>query len=88
VLDEILENVKKAYMDAGVIHADLSEFNILIKPDTHILIIDWPQFVTRDHPNADELLERDVKNVLSFFKRKFGVRRELAEVLEFVKGHD
>jgi len=86
VLDEILFNVKKAYLEAGVIHADLSEFNIILKPDYHILIIDWPQYVRLDHPNADFLLERDVRNVLRFFKRKFRVEMKLEDALRFVKG--
>jgi RIO kinase 2 len=83
VLREVLENVRKAY-DAGVVHADLSEFNILIKPDASVLIIDWPQFVRTDHPNASALLERDVRNVLTYFKRKLGVSMSLDKALTFV----
>ncbi|MFQ6095991.1 MAG: RIO1 family regulatory kinase/ATPase, partial [Candidatus Bathyarchaeia archaeon] len=86
ILDEILSNVKKAYHEAGVIHADLSEFNIILKPDDHIMIIDWPQYVRVNHPNADYLLQRDVKNVLRFFSRKFGVKMKLKDALNFVKG--
>ncbi|MEM3579977.1 MAG: RIO1 family regulatory kinase/ATPase [Candidatus Bathyarchaeia archaeon] len=70
VLKEILDNVRKAYLKAGVIHADLSEYNIILKPDNHILIIDWPQYVTKEHPNAQQLLKRDVENITNFFKRK------------------
>ena len=84
VLREILENVRKAYLDAGIVHADLSEYNVLIKPDAHILIIDWPQFVTKDHPNAFDLLRRDVKNLLRFFKRKFRIEMDLENALSFV----
>jgi RIO kinase 2 len=86
VLEEILVNVRKAYLEAGVIHADLSEYNIILQPDMHVLIIDWPQFVGVDHPNAGDLLTRDVKNVLDFFSRKFGVRVSFADVLDFVTG--
>jgi RIO kinase 2 len=70
VLSEILRNVRKAYTKAGVIHADLSEYNIILKPDMRILIIDWPQYVTSEHPNAQQLLRRDIKNIIAFFKRK------------------
>jgi RIO kinase 2 len=70
VLSEILRNVRKAYLKAGIIHADLSEYNIILKPDMHILIIDWPQHVTKEHPNAQQLLRRDVENIIAFFKRK------------------
>jgi RIO kinase 2 len=86
VLKEILSNVKKAYVDAGVIHADLSEYNVLLKPDMHVLIIDWPQYVTVEHPNAEELLTRDVKNVLDFFSRRFRVKVRIEEVCGFVSG--
>jgi len=85
VLDEILRNVKMAYQAAGVIHADLSEYNVILKPDYHVLVIDWPQFVTRDHPNADVLLERDVRNVLQFFQKRFRIKRSLEETIDFVK---
>lgn len=86
VLDEVLVNVGLAYQRAGVIHADLSEYNIILQPDRHILLIDWPQYVTREHPNAEELLERDVANVLKFFRRKFRVERNLGEELAKIKG--
>ena len=86
VLADILMNVRKAYVDAGIIHADLSEFNIVIKPDGSVLIIDWPQFVYKDHPNALELLRRDVLNVLNFFRRRFSVVVEGDVALGFVRG--
>ena len=86
ILNEILYNVRKAYVEAEVIHADLSEFNVILKPDWHILIIDWPQFVRVNHPNAGFLLRRDVYNILRFFKRKFGVDRDLEEALKYVRG--
>jgi len=85
VLDEILENVKIAYQKAKIIHADLSEFNVVLKPDFHILIIDWPQYIRTDHPNAEILLKRDVKNILKFFKRRFNIKRDLQTVLEYIK---
>ena len=49
-LDEILANVRAAYR-AGVIHADLSEFNILME-DNRCVLIDWPQWMETSHPNA------------------------------------
>ena len=88
VLDEILENVRIAYRKAGVIHADLSEFNVVLNPDFHILIIDWPQFVTVDHPNAEVFLKRDVKNILTFFRKRFNVKRDINEALESIKRPD
>jgi RIO kinase 2 len=86
ILKEILRNVRKAYLKAGVIHADLSEYNVILKPDLHILIIDWPQYITKKHPNATQLLTRDVKNILQYFKRKHTLKVKLQEALAFVTG--
>ncbi|MEM3622921.1 MAG: RIO1 family regulatory kinase/ATPase [Candidatus Bathyarchaeia archaeon] len=86
VLKEILSNVRKAYLKAGVIHADLSEYNVILKPNMQILIIDWPQYVRKEHPNAQQLLTRDVKNILEYFKRKHMVKTKLKEALEYVTG--
>ena len=86
VLKEILRNVRKAYLKANIIHADLSEYNILLKPDGHILIIDWPQAVKADHANAHELLERDLKNVLTYFRRKFSLKLGVKEACAYVTG--
>jgi len=86
VLADILSNVRVAYVGAGIIHADLSEYNIIIQPDGAVLIIDWPQFVYKDHVNAHEFLARDIRNVLKFFRRKFGVVVDEAAAFEFVMG--
>jgi len=86
ILKEILRNVRKAYLKAGVIHADLSEYNVILKPNKRILIIDWPQFVTKEHPNAEDLLKRDVQNILQYFKRKHMLEIELQECLNYVTG--
>jgi RIO kinase 2 len=85
VLDDVLENVKRSYQ-LGVVHADLSEHNIIIKPSGEVLIIDWPQWIPTSHRNARELLERDVANVLKYFRRKFRLREDLSRALEFVIG--
>jgi RIO kinase 2 len=86
VLRELLRNLRKAYLKAHVIHADLSEYNIILKPDGHILIIDWPQAVKTDHANAAELLERDLNNVLVFLSRKFSLKLAVKEAYEYVVG--
>lgn len=86
VLKRILTNVRKSYLKAHVIHGDLSEYNIILKPDMHILIIDWPQYILAKHPNATELLTRDVQNVLRYFRRKRMLKVDLKEALEYVTG--
>lgn len=54
---------------AGLVHGDLSEFNILLAADSPI-IIDFPQAVDAAQNNhAASLLERDVQNLADFFGR-------------------
>ncbi|MGB9928480.1 MAG: serine/threonine-protein kinase RIO2 [Methanosarcina sp.] len=82
-LDEILKQVEVTY-SMGIIHADLSEYNIFASEDG-VQLIDWPQYITLEHPHADEILERDVSNILTHFYRKYGIKRELYETLEEIK---
>lgn len=52
---------------AGVVHGDLSEFNILLGSDGPV-IIDLPQAVDAAGNNhASQMLERDVNNLSAFF---------------------
>jgi len=52
---------------AGVIHGDLSEYNILVGADGPV-IIDLPQAVdAAGNSHAAEMLERDVNNLRSYF---------------------
>jgi RIO kinase 2 len=83
-LEEILGHVRESYR-LGVIHADLSEFNVLVEEGTCYLI-DWPQWVETTHPNAGALLRRDVENILTYFKRKYNIIRSPEDVLEGMVG--
>jgi len=69
VLGLIIEEMVGAY-DAGYIHADMSEYNVFVDTDG-VTIFDWPQAVDTDHDNARELLERDLENIYSYFRRKY-----------------
>jgi RIO kinase 1 len=54
---------------AGIIHGDLSEYNILVGSDGPV-IIDLPQAVdAAGNSNAGAMLERDVANLASYFSR-------------------
>ena len=80
----ILEEVRKAYWEAHIIHADLSEYNILIDAERTIQIIDWPQHITREHPNAQELLRRDLDHLIRHFRQKFKVKLTAEESLHLL----
>jgi RIO kinase 2 len=69
VLDLVLEEVQRAYA-GGFVHADMSEYNVAVSEDG-VTVFDWPQSVPTDHDNADELLERDVTNLVGYFRRKY-----------------
>lgn len=69
VYKDLIENVKKLFA-ADLIHGDLSEYNILIHKDSPY-IIDISQGVPKSHPMAEELLERDVRNIARVFGKKF-----------------
>jgi RIO kinase 2 len=84
VLDEILDNVQKAYR-AGIIHADLSEYNILME-DGKCVIIDWPQWMETTHPNAPAILARDIDNILAYFQRKYKVVYDREDAIRCVTG--
>ncbi|HSB46660.1 MAG TPA: serine protein kinase RIO [Candidatus Bilamarchaeum sp.] len=80
-LDSILEDVRKMYK-AGLVHADLSEYNILMGKVPSL--IDFGQGVITRHPNAEKFLERDVAIVLKYFDRR-GIRRDLHETLKKIR---
>lgn len=82
-LDEILRQARTAY-SMGVIHADLSEYNIFVSEES-VQLIDWPQYITPDHPQADEILERDISNILTHFYRKYGIKGELNKTIDEIK---
>ena len=82
ILTSILEEIRKAYK-RGIIIADLSEYNILYNGND-IWLIDFPQAVSREHPNARQLLIRDLKNIIGYFNRKYKVEYNLDEAIEYV----
>ena len=54
---------------AGVIHGDLSDFNVLMSHDGPVLI-DFPQSIDPTlNPNSQKLLRRDVENLHRFLAR-------------------
>jgi RIO kinase 1 len=54
---------------AGVVHGDLSEYNVLLA-STGLVIIDLPQAVDAASNNhASSMLERDVRNLTNYFGR-------------------
>lgn len=74
VLERIIEQVRQAYDEAGIVHGDLSEYNVLVLPGDQILLFDWPQWVSKNYPSSTLYLRRDIANVLKFFNRKYNLK--------------
>lgn len=88
MLRKILEVIRAAYNAVGIVHGDLSEYNVIVdvEADETPYVIDWPQYVYRDDPRAMELLRRDTRYVIKFFKRRYGVDLDVDQALRYVKG--
>ncbi|KIY45582.1 RIO1-domain-containing protein [Fistulina hepatica ATCC 64428] len=75
---ELVCIVRRMYHECKLVHADLSEYNIIYHEE-HLFIIDVSQSVEHDHPSAFDFLRKDLKNVEDFFGRRnvpvLGLRR-------------
>jgi len=66
----VFEQLRRMYENAGVVHVDMSSFNILVGDDGLVYLIDFPQWVPRSHRNARTYLDRDMQNIVDFFRRR------------------
>jgi len=66
-MDRVVDYMRKMYK-AGLVHGDLSEFNILNLNENPV-IIDMSQGTVTTSINAEELLVRDIKNIVRFSKK-------------------
>jgi len=79
---EVVREYMRRLHGAGLVHGDLSEYNLIIH-DGELVVIDLGQAVTIHHPNADDFLDRDCRNVASFFTRQ-GIDVDPADLRSFV----
>lgn len=88
-LERIIEFAKTLYQKFNIVHADLTEFNIMYDEETgKITVIDFPQAVQTDHPEATVLLRRDFTHLLGYFGKKWGISTDEVEtVIEYVMGN-
>ena len=66
---QLLDYMRTLYQTCRLVHADLSEYNVLYHEDK-LWLIDVSQSVEHDHPRSLEFLRMDIKNVGDFFGRK------------------
>jgi len=68
IFNRIVEYMNLLYHRARLVHADLSEYNILVDMETmEPVIIDMGQSVMADHFHSETYLQRDVMNIARFF---------------------
>ncbi|QLG28135.1 serine protein kinase RIO [Halorarum halophilum] len=79
---EVVREYMRRLYSAGLVHGDLSEYNMIIH-EGELFVIDLGQAVTVHHPNAREFLERDCENVAAFFSRQ-GMAVTGEELQEYV----
>lgn len=73
----------RLYNIVKLVHADLSEFNMLYHNES-LIIIDVSQSVEQEHPHAFEFLRKDCTNVSDFFRRKGVSTMTIKELFDFV----
>ena len=82
IFEILIEFISKMYKKAELVHGDISAFNVLIYKNRPYLI-DLGQGVLTEHPNAHDLLKRDIHNVVNYFKR-FGIQADENKIYEDV----
>ncbi|XP_072017607.1 serine/threonine-protein kinase RIO1-like [Amphiura filiformis] len=80
---ECIQAVRQIYQEAKLVHADLSEFNMLFCNDK-LYIIDVSQSVEHDHPHALEFLRKDCTNVTEYFRKNGVCTMTVRELFDFV----
>jgi len=85
---EIVVNLAKN----GIVHGDLNEFNLMVEDVDiegkqltvpKVIMIDFPQMIAIDHPQARDQFYRDVEGIRRYFELKF--KLDLADVPDFDK---
>lgn len=85
--DELMNLIVKLG-NHGVIHGDFNEFNVMITNDGKPILIDFPQMISTEHPDAKTYFERDVNCVRDFFKRRFAYESELHPTIHDISRED
>lgn len=83
--NQLLDEMQKMWQKAGMVHGDLSEYNLMVFEEKPV-VFDVSQAMLTIHPMADMLVERDIHNINHYFK-KLGVEtRESEELKEWITG--
>ncbi|GLC41017.1 hypothetical protein PLESTM_001146700 [Pleodorina starrii] len=80
---EMLLVLRNLFQKCRLVHADLSEYNILYHKG-ELYIIDVSQSVDLDHPKALDFLREDCKHVNDYFRRAGVATLSVRETFDFV----
>jgi RIO kinase 1 len=87
MFERIIKMVKICYQKAGIVHTDLSEYNVLVPSESRPVFIDVAQGVTKMHPNALDFLYRDIANIVRYFK-KYGIKSDCEKIFADIVGDE
>jgi len=81
-----LSVVADLYQKAGMVHGDLSQFNVMVTDGPEVYLIDLAQAVGIKHPMAEALLIHGLETLTRFFAKKGVDVEDLDTLMMFVKG--
>ncbi len=82
---QCVKMIRELYWRCKLVHADLSEFNMLYNQVIDKLyVIDVSQSVEHDHPSALAFLRKDCANINEFFRKHNVSSLTVKELFEFV----
>lgn len=76
----VIESYEALFQRGGLVHGDLSPYNILAG-DKGPILIDFSQGTVKESPRAINLLFRDIETLLPYF-RKAGISADVQELAE------
>lgn len=80
---EVILILRTLYQKCRLVHADFSEYNLLVHND-EIHVIDVSQSVELDHPRAFDFLREDCKHANDYFRRQSIATLTNKELFDFV----
>ena len=83
---EAVALVRRLYVEARLVHADLSAYNVFKAPEGGLVLFDLGSAVDARHPRAGEFLQRDINNMTAFFAKRGLVVDNPADVMTEVTG--
>jgi len=85
-LKTIIHYLKLLYTKAEIVHADLSEYNVLMWKGP--VLIDISQGVHISHPLSKEYLKRDLQNITRYFSSLGVSTKPVTQIYEDVTGEE